>query len=77
MWQERNNMLVREFRFKDFNEAFTFMTCVALLAERMNHHPSFYNTYNFVRVELTSHDAGSQITEKDRQLARAIDEVLN
>ncbi len=76
MWLEKNNMLVREFRFKDFNEAFTFLTCVALLAERMNHHPSIHNSYNYVRLELTTHDAGNQITEKDRRLARAINDVL-
>lgn len=76
MWLEKNNMLVREFRFKDFNEAFTFLTCVALLSERMNHHPSIHNSNNYVRLELSTHDAGNQITDKDRRLARAIDEVL-
>jgi 4a-hydroxytetrahydrobiopterin dehydratase len=77
MWHERDQKLIREFRFKDFNEAFTFMTCVALLAEKMGHHPTFYNTYNFVRIELSTHDDGDRITEKDQALARAIDRVLN
>ena len=77
MWVERNNALVRELRFKDFSEAFAFLTCVALLAEKQNHHPSIYNTYNYVRIELTTHDADNTITEKDRRLARAIDDILN
>jgi 4a-hydroxytetrahydrobiopterin dehydratase len=76
MWHERSNTLIREFRFKDFNEAFTFMTCIALLAERMNHHPTIYNSYSFVRLELTTHDAGNEITEKDRNFARAVDRIL-
>lgn len=77
MWHEQNNALIREFRFKDFNEAYTFLTCVALLAERMNHHPSMYIAFNFVRIELTTHDIGNEVTEKDRKLADAIDKVLN
>jgi 4a-hydroxytetrahydrobiopterin dehydratase len=76
MWKESDNKLVREFRFKDFQEAFTFMTRVAFIAERIGHHPAWYNSYNYVRVELTTHDDGDIITEKDRRMALAIDEVL-
>ena len=76
MWQERDNRLVREFRFKDFQEAFTFMTRVALVAERMNHHPAWYNAGNFVKIELSTHDMGNTITERDRQFAAAIDDFL-
>ncbi|WP_306644178.1 4a-hydroxytetrahydrobiopterin dehydratase [Sanyastnella coralliicola] len=76
MWQENDDKLVREFRFKDFGEAFTFMTRVAMIAEKMNHHPTWYNVYNYVRIELSTHDAGNKITEKDYRLARAIDEFL-
>ncbi|MFM7105104.1 MAG: 4a-hydroxytetrahydrobiopterin dehydratase [Flavobacteriales bacterium] len=76
MWKESDNKLVREFRFKDFQEAFTFMTRVAFIAERIGHHPAWYNSYNYVRIELTTHDDGDIITEKDRRMALAIDEVL-
>ncbi|MDZ4821938.1 MAG: 4a-hydroxytetrahydrobiopterin dehydratase [Flavobacteriales bacterium] len=76
MWRETDNKLVREFRFKDFQEAFTFMARVAFIAEKMNHHPNWHNVYNFVRIELSTHDEGDVITEKDRKLALAIDEIL-
>lgn len=75
MWQEKNNKLVREFQFKNFQEAFTFMTSVAFIAEKMNHHPTWHNTYNEVRIELSTHDEGDKVTEKDRKLAKAIDEL--
>ena len=76
MWYERENRLIREFRFKDFQEAFTFMTRVAFVAEAHQHHPSWYNVYNYVRIELNTHDAGHVVTDKDRSLAAAIDELL-
>ena len=76
MWKEQDNKLVREFRFKDFSEAFTFMTRVAFICEKMDHHPSWYNVYNYVRIELSTHDEGNRITDKDRQLALAIDDFL-
>ncbi len=76
MWQEKDNKLVREFRFKDFQEAFTFMTRVAFISEKSGHHPAWFNVYNYVRVELSTHDAGDIITDKDRKLALAIDEIL-
>jgi len=76
MWKETDNKLVREFRFKDFQEAFTFMTRVAFLCEKVNHHPAWFNVYNYVRIELSSHDAGDIITEKDRSLALKIDAIL-
>ncbi|MGB1076049.1 MAG: 4a-hydroxytetrahydrobiopterin dehydratase [Flavobacteriales bacterium] len=77
MWHESDNRLIREFRFSDFQEAFTFLTRVAFLAEKMNHHPAIYNTYNYVRLELNTHDAGDVVTSKDRDLAKAIDQILN
>lgn len=77
MWQERNNRLVREFRFANFQEAFTFLTRVAFLAEQRQHHPAIYNTYNYVRLELHTHDEGGVVTSKDRDLALAIDQILN
>lgn len=76
MWLEKDNRLVREFRFKDFQEAFTFMTRVAFLAERESHHPTFHNEFSYVRIELNTHDAGRVVTERDRQLAEAIDALL-
>ena len=72
-WIENNNSLVRECVFNDFNEAFAYITRVALLAEQLNHHPEIWNVYNKVRITLTTHDAGNTITEKDRQMAAEID----
>lgn len=76
MWQEKENKLIREFKFNDFQEAFGFMTRVALLAEKMEHHPTWHNTFNTVQIELSTHDAGDKVTERDRKLAEAIDGVL-
>lgn len=76
MWRTENNKLIREFRFRDFGEAFTFLTRVAMIAEKMNHHPEIFNVYNYVRLELCTHDDGNTITSKDRSLALAIDEIL-
>lgn len=76
MWRELDNKLVREFRFKDFQEAFTFLTRVAFLAEKSGNHPAWFNVYNYVRIELSTHDAGDVVTERDRRMAVAIDEIL-
>jgi 4a-hydroxytetrahydrobiopterin dehydratase len=76
MWEEKDNKLVREFKFKDFVEAFGFMSKVALEAEKMSHHPNWSNVYNTVTIELTTHDAGNTITEKDRKLAAKIDNLI-
>lgn len=75
MWNEENNTLVRHFTFNDFSEAFAFMTRVALVAEKMNHHPLWTNVYNRVEIRLSTHDAGNTITDKDRKLAAAIDRI--
>ena len=77
MWVEEDNKLKRIFHFKDFNEAFGFMTRVAILAEGMQHHPNWSNVWNTVTIELTTHDAGNVVTEKDRKLADAIDSLLD
>jgi len=76
MWKEKDNKLVRTFKFKDFVEAFGFITKVAIHAEKMNHHPNWSNVYNTVEIELTTHDEGNTITEKDRELAAKIDELV-
>jgi len=76
MWHQTDNKLHRAFEFKDFSEAFSFMTRVALLAEKNNHHPTWTNTYNKVEIWLNTHDAGDEVTDKDRDLAKGIDKLL-
>lgn len=76
MWEEKNNELHRVFEFNDFSEAFGFMTRVALVAEKQNHHPRWTNIWNRVEVWLSTHDAGDVITEKDKLLAKAIDGLM-
>jgi 4a-hydroxytetrahydrobiopterin dehydratase len=75
MWLEKNNRLTRSFQFRDFKEAFAFMTQVALVAEQMNHHPQWTNTYNRVDFELFTFDAGNTVTARDHRLAAAIDAI--
>ena len=67
-WSVENDKLHREFRFADFSEAFGWMTRVALLAEQMNHHPEWFNVWNRVVVDLTTHDSGG-ISASDVELA--------
>jgi len=76
MWTEQNNQLYKKFEFKNFSEAFAFMTRVAIEAEKMNHHPYWSNVWNKVEIWLQTHDAGNIITEKDHDLAKQIDELL-
>lgn len=76
MWTEKENALYRKFQFKNFIEAFSFMTGVALLAEKADHHPRWTNVYNTVEVWLNTHSAGNIVTEKDRKLADQIDKWL-
>ena len=76
MWKEEDNKLKKSFRFGDFKEAFAFMTRVATIAEEMDHHPFWTNVYNQVNIELSTHDAGDIVTEKDRELARRIDQLI-
>jgi len=75
MWKEADNKLSRDFKFKDFSEAFAFMTRVALIAEKMDHHPTWTNTYNRVTIELSTHDAGNKVTDLDRKMAKLIDQL--
>ncbi|AKD55600.1 4a-hydroxytetrahydrobiopterin dehydratase [Spirosoma radiotolerans] len=77
MWQEKDNQLTRDFQFANFSEAFAFMTRVALVAEKMDHHPWWSNVYNQVTINLSTHDAGNTVTQKDHQLAAAIDKLLS
>lgn len=76
MWKEENNKLYRKFQFKNFSEAFAFMTRVALAAEKMDHHPEWKNVYNTVEMWLSTHDAGDVVTEKDKKLADKIDKLF-
>ncbi|MFT6815701.1 MAG: 4a-hydroxytetrahydrobiopterin dehydratase [Sphingobacteriales bacterium] len=76
MWKEENNTLKRTFKFENFVEAFGFMSSVALLAEKMSHHPNWTNVYNTVEINLCTHDAGDVVTDKDRELADKIDALL-
>ncbi|MDB5089624.1 MAG: pterin-4-alpha-carbinolamine dehydratase [Mucilaginibacter sp.] len=76
MWNETNNKLYKAFEFKDFSAAFSFMTRVALLAEKNNHHPTWTNTYNKVEIWLSTHDAGDTVTKRDKLLADDIDAVF-
>ena len=73
MWEEKDNSLYRKFSFRDFSEAFSFMTRVALASEKMDHHPKWTNVWNTVEIWLSTHSAGNMVTEKDRELARKID----
>jgi 4a-hydroxytetrahydrobiopterin dehydratase len=77
MWKEENNQLTRSFQFNNFIDAFAFMTKVAFVAEKMNHHPNWTNSYNKVDIALYTHDAGNTITDKDRKLANEIDKIFS
>ncbi len=76
MWTEKNNTLHAEFKFDNFVNAFAFMTKVAIIAEKMNHHPKWTNVYNTVSVELSTHDAGGIVTDRDYKLAEEIDKLF-
>ena len=77
MWEERDHKLIRTFVFSNFVEAFGFMSQVAITAEKQDHHPSWHNVYNKVRIELCTHDAGDVVTDKDYKLAKAIDKLVH
>ena len=74
-WERDGNRIRRSFRFENFVEAFGFMSSVALLAERADHHPEWSNVFNRVVIELTTHDAGG-LTGRDFKLAGEIDALL-
>jgi 4a-hydroxytetrahydrobiopterin dehydratase len=77
MWKEENDQLYKKFEFKDFSEAFAFMTRVALAAEKMDHHPLWTNVYNRVEIWLSTHSAGDIVTDKDKKLAKKIDGIVD
>ena len=74
-WQVVDGALHKKFEFRNFAEAFAFMTKVAAVAEQQNHHPDWSNSWNIVEISLCSHDKGT-VTQRDHDLANAIDELL-
>ncbi|MEM7298892.1 MAG: 4a-hydroxytetrahydrobiopterin dehydratase [Bacteroidota bacterium] len=76
-WKEEDNKLKKTFVFKDFVEAFGFMSSVAIVAEKMDHHPNWSNVYNTVSFELNTHDKGDIVTERDHKLAEEIDKLAS
>ena len=75
-WVIEDHKLKREFKFSDFIEAFAFMTELAIISEKLNHHPEWSNVYNRLTVELTTHDAGG-ISEKDIEWAKRCNQRFN
>jgi 4a-hydroxytetrahydrobiopterin dehydratase len=75
-WTEGDGKLRRELVFTNFSQAWGFMSRVALLAERLNHHPQWSNIWNKVTIELTTHDAGNTVTALDLKLAASINDVV-
>ena len=75
-WKLKSNSIGRSFEFKDFIAAFSFMTSVAIIAEKSNHHPNWDNVYNKVNISLSTHDVGG-LTKNDFDLASKIDEVYS
>lgn len=76
-WKEENNRLNAEFIFADFTQAWAFMSEVAIAAEKQGHHPDWSNVYNRVSIQLTTHDAGNIVTEKDQKLSTTISKLYN
>jgi len=74
-WNVKNDKLHKEFQFDNFNQAFGFMTRAAMEIEKMNHHPEWFNVYNRITVDLTTHDAGG-ITNNDVNLARILNSLV-
>jgi len=74
-WIVKEEKMHRDFEFEDFNQAFGFMTRAAMHIEKMNHHPEWFNVYNKLTVDLTTHDAGG-ITENDIELAKILNSLL-
>lgn len=74
-WRFEENAIHREYHFSSFTEAMGFITEMAFACEKMNHHPKLFNVYNIVQIQLTTHDAGNKVTEKDLNLAKAIETI--
>lgn len=76
IWQHIDNNLYKKFEFKNFVQAFAFITQVAFIAEKLNHHPKIVSVYNVVELWLCTHDAGNRVTHKDEELAKLIDDLF-
>lgn len=74
-WTHSDDRLHKQFKFKDFSEAFSFMVRVAMESEKMNHHPTWKNAWNIVDIWLNTHDADGKVTEKDYSLSERIDVI--
>jgi 4a-hydroxytetrahydrobiopterin dehydratase len=72
MWKEEDNRLIADLEFKNFEAAIDYMVKAAKVIEQHNHHPEWSNVYNKIHIELTTHDAGNVVTDKDRNLAQAL-----
>jgi 4a-hydroxytetrahydrobiopterin dehydratase len=75
-WEFGDDKISKEFNFNDFSEALGFIVRVGLEAEKQVHHPELFNVYNTVKISLSTHDAGDNVTQKDVDLAKAIESVL-
>lgn len=76
-WTDHGDRLERTFTFDDFRAAFAFMTRVAFVADELDHHPDWSNTYSRVTISLTTHDEGDTVTDLDRRMASQIDEIVD
>jgi 4a-hydroxytetrahydrobiopterin dehydratase len=75
-WEHGNDKIKKKFEFGDFKEALAFIVRIGLEAEKLGHHPSLFNVYNTVKIELSTHDAGDKVTQKDIDLATAIEGII-
>lgn len=75
-WEFGDNKIKREYSFNDFSEALGFIVRVGLEAEKQGHHPELFNVYNTVKIALSTHDADDKVTQKDIDLARAIEDLV-
>ncbi|MEX0723514.1 MAG: 4a-hydroxytetrahydrobiopterin dehydratase [Gracilimonas sp.] len=75
-WDFADDKIKKEFSFSDFSEALGFIVRIGLEAEKNGHHPEIFNVYNTVKIQLSTHDAGDKVTQKDINLAQAIESIL-
>ena len=75
MWTEEKGKLVKHFKFRDFNLAISFINEIAKICNEVNHHPEIYNCFNQIKLSLCTHDLNNNVTKKDYQLAKLIDEI--
>jgi 4a-hydroxytetrahydrobiopterin dehydratase len=76
-WKESNQALEKTFTFNNFEDVMRFMVLATPYISEQNHHPTWTNTYNQLQIQLTTHDAGNQVTDKDRELARFLDSLYH